>query len=134
MSRLLAESGHFKVISEYETVFLHFKDGARKPVIIGDFYGDPDSALISGDECYVAMAGCGLIIYFLREPFEAYNYHHATEQYCEFFRSPPDVLWSRGLYQDTLDGDRKYCRFIAETDEGESLHRIDTQSGQIERV
>lgn len=44
----------------------------EKVVIIGDIYGDVDIALISPDEKYCVMAGCGIIVYYLKEPFENY--------------------------------------------------------------
>src|SRR4029078_4833828 len=74
MTRYLAESTNYKVTSEYEYVTFHFKNRpSKKPVYLGDFYGDPDCAIISKDEKYVVAGGCGLIIYRLQEPFQEYG-------------------------------------------------------------
>ena len=87
MIKYLAESENFKVTSEYEYATLHFKNKLLgKSVYIGDFYGDPDCAIISRDEKYLVVAGCGLIIYRLREPFKEYGDTGNSNQYSEFFR------------------------------------------------
>lgn len=69
---LLAESKHYIVYSEYETVILQIKESQRK-IQIGDFYGDPQMAVISEDETFCVMCGCGVILYYLREPLKNMN-------------------------------------------------------------
>src|SRR4051812_9614507 len=100
MIRYLAESENYKVTSEYEYATLHFKNKIlKKPVYIGDFYGDADCAIISRDEKYLVVAGCGLIIYRLKEPFTEYGDTGSSTQYSEFFREPTNHWWINGLHQ-----------------------------------
>lgn len=86
----LAQSKTYRVSHEYEVVFLKRLDG--KQIVVGDFHGDPSCAAISPNETWCAMAGAGLIVYFLREPFEAYRYDHPSCQWIEFGRNKDD-LW-----------------------------------------
>jgi len=73
IENLLAESAHFKIIGEFEIVKL--KRWGKRTTIIGDFYGDPSGALIDQQEKWCLMYGAGIIIYFLRPPFQEYSYH-----------------------------------------------------------
>ena len=94
-------SKHYKVSAEYETVFLELRGnhpllkrvGFRKKYIhhysssiaIGDFYGDCLSVLISADESFVAMCGSGsCIVYFLKEPFDKFEYNLKSAQFASF--------------------------------------------------
>lgn len=134
MIRYLAESEHFKVTAEYETVYLQFKmHPGRRRIIIGDFYGDPQCAIISCDEKYVAIAGAGLIIYRLQEPFDSYQYETSSRQYAEFFRFEPKLWWLNGLHQDDIDQDCKYFRFIAANDEGLVIYRMDACTFELKK-
>ena len=65
----MAESNNYLILNEYEKVFLKLK-ATSQLILIGEFYGDPDVALISDDETYCAVGGEGVIIYYLRDPFE----------------------------------------------------------------
>jgi hypothetical protein len=77
MQQLLAQSKHYRVVHEYETVFLI---GATEHAItIGDFYGDPQAALIDRHERWCIVVGEGLIVYYLHPPFSPY------------FRPPPSL-------------------------------------------
>jgi hypothetical protein len=135
MTRYLAESENYKVTSEYEIVTLHFKNRLfKKPLYVGDFYGDPDCAIISRDEKYLVMAGCGLIIYRLQEPFEEYGSSKPTEQYFEFFRDPPSHWWTNGLHQTDVDSDWKFFRFVAANDEGEFIYKMDSTTFEVEKI
>jgi hypothetical protein len=135
MTRHLAESENYKVTSEYESVTLHFKNKLfNKTLYIGDFYGDPDCAIISRDEKYVVMAGCGLIIYKLQEPFDEYGSDDSSGQYFEFYRDPPNNWWTNGLHQTQVDADWKYFRFVAANDEGEFIYKMDTTTFEIEQI
>lgn len=42
--------------------------------------------MISPDESYCVMVGCGIIVYFLKEPFADYEYHLQNEQRREWYR------------------------------------------------
>ena len=83
---VLAESEHYAVLREYEGCELIFKNKKLPSVCIGDFYGDPDFALIDSSEKFVLMGGFGIIIYMLREPYEHYRYNYKTEQWIEIGR------------------------------------------------
>lgn len=39
------------------------------------------------------MAGCGLITYYLHEPFEEFEYNKTTVQWKEFFRGKDKEWW-----------------------------------------
>ncbi|MBQ5331825.1 MAG: hypothetical protein J6K92_00990 [Oscillospiraceae bacterium] len=94
--KILAESRNYTVISEFESVYLKKIDGTK--ILIGDFYGDPIGALIDRDERFVIMYGCGLIMYYLRPPFEEYSYSSETDQWYEFGRDEP-VRWIENVVQ-----------------------------------
>lgn len=79
-------------MNEYEKVFLKFKKNNRI-VCIGDFYGDPQAAVISNDETLCAMVGNGLIIYYLQEPFEEFKYNTSTKQWRELYRESGKEWW-----------------------------------------
>jgi len=91
----LTQSKTYRVFHEYEVVFLNRPHGPE--VIIGDFYGDPSCAVISPCETWCAIGGTGLIIYFLKEPFEPYCYNHSTDQWVEFGRKKDDFCWIESL-------------------------------------
>ena len=65
--RELAQSRNYAIAHEYEDAFLVLPGGRR--VLVGSFYGDPACALIDHRERWCVVAGCGLLVYFLREPF-----------------------------------------------------------------
>ena len=68
----IAESMHYEVYREYETVLLKMKHPERA-VTIGDFYGDVGKVIISPKEECCVMAGCGVIVYYLNEPFTPHS-------------------------------------------------------------
>jgi len=95
--KILAESASYQVLSEYEDVFLKFKE-TSKLVKVGDFYGDPEVAVISEEETFCAIGGCGVIVYFIREPFEEYTYCTKTLQWREWNRTDNEgILWVTDL-------------------------------------
>ncbi len=69
--QILAESKNYIVFHEYEMVILKIKK-LEKEILIGDFYGEPQMAVISQQETYCAICGCGVIIYYLQPPFIEY--------------------------------------------------------------
>ena len=73
----MAESNNYLILNEYEKVFLKLK-ATSQLILIGEFYGDPDVALISDDETYCAVGGEGVIIYYLRDPFEEFSTNHKS--------------------------------------------------------
>lgn len=93
----LTETQHYIIYKEYESVILEIKNNHRM-VQIGDFYGDAQMAVISEDESFCAMCGCGVIIYYLREPFKEYEYHTRTEQWKEWGRNKEGAeIWVDGI-------------------------------------
>lgn len=92
---LLAESKHYMVYSEYESVTMLIK-ATKKELLIGDFYGDPQGAIIAEDETYCIMWGCGVIIYYLSEPFKEYEYDIKTKQWNEWGRDKP-IVWIENI-------------------------------------
>lgn len=135
MIRYLAESINYKVTSEYESVTLHFKsNNLKKSIYIGHFYGDPDCAIISRDEKYLVVAGCGLIIYKLIEPFNEVGVAKSSPQYSEFFNDANNIWWVNGLHQIDIDSGWKYFRFVAANKEGEFIYKMDTEDFSIEKI
>ena len=96
----LAESEHFIIESEYETVFLSDKSNGQRTVI-GDFYGDAEGAIIDRNEEFAVVFGCGVIVYYLTEPFEEYRYDTVCAQWKEFGRD--GGKWVNAVTQ-TQDG------------------------------
>lgn len=92
---LLAESKHYMVYSEYESVTMLIK-ATKRELLIGDFYGDPQGAIIAEDETYCIMWGCGVIIYYLAEPFKEYEYDIKTKQWNEWGRDKP-IVWIENI-------------------------------------
>lgn len=126
--KFLAESEHYKIESEHETVRLRIKDRPNFAVTIGDFYGDPTCAMISANETYVVMGGCGLIVYYLKPPFESYYYGKTTKQYKEFFREADDIRWVEAIYQsdiDNIDNDWQVFKFVSYDEDKEQLYKMD---------
>ncbi len=81
----LAESIHYEIYCEYEAVLLKIKS-SNKVVCIGDFYGDVGKVIIAPTEQYCIMAGCGVIVYLLEEPYIPYEYEKNSGQWKEWYR------------------------------------------------
>jgi hypothetical protein len=45
------------------------------------------------------IGGCGLVIYFLEEPFENFECGKISDQYQEIGRAAPDPLWVKSIKQ-----------------------------------
>ena len=107
----LVKSENYRVVYEWETVTLLKNDGSFS-VKIGDFYGDPECGIIDENEKWCAIAGCGIIIYRLEEPFLEYEYNKKTNQWVEFGREANDIWWITNIHQHdenhveiTVDGE-----------------------------
>lgn len=94
---VLAESKQYKITNECETVYLEDKISHIK-IVIGDFYGDPEGAVIDRNERFAVVYGCGVIVYFLHSPFTEYAYSTRTDQWLEFGREEP-VMWVNEVIQ-----------------------------------
>ena len=113
MRQILTQSNKYVITHEYEVVSLLNRSSGRE-IIIGDFYGDPEVAFISKDESYCVVGGCGLIIYYLKEPFQEYEYHVDSKQWKDVFRDNNDIWW----ISDISEGSNlnKIRFFIGEND------------------
>jgi hypothetical protein len=105
--RELTRSQNYVVQHEYEDAFLVLPDGRR--VAVGSFYGDPTCALIDQTEQWCVIAGCELVVYFLREPFSPVDIF-PSEQYAWVYptwAAPPWVVSmsqpSPGVVRFSLD-------------------------------
>jgi hypothetical protein len=90
---IFAESENYIITGESENAWLGFKEETGKKVLVGDFYGGLQAAAIASDESFCALAGCGLVIYYLAPPFREYVSGAQTAQWREFFRSFDDIMW-----------------------------------------
>ena len=84
----LARSATYSVQHEYEQAKVTAADGRQAS--LGEFYGDPAVALIDADEQWCAVAGEGLVLCRLGQPFG---------QCADYFRQPGDVRWITALRQ-----------------------------------
>lgn len=106
MTDVLAASNNYVVVKTDEEVRLIFKNQSRPSIVIGDFYGDAEAAVIDVNQKFVATVGCGLIVYFLEEPFTEYQYDTKTLQWVEYGREKEQTLWLRNVRQlspDTIE-------------------------------
>lgn len=94
--QILAESKKYIIFNEFETVILKIKKN-KKLVQIGDFYGEPQTAAISENEEFCVMGGCGVIVYYLKEPFEEYEYNKFSSQWREWGRKKENEIWIDNL-------------------------------------
>ena len=95
---IFVESDKYQIYNEYERVFLKLKE-TSKIINIGDFYGDPQVVLISEDEKYCVMGGAGIIVYYLNEPYEEYNYNIQSKQWKEWGRvNSDDTIWVEDIF------------------------------------
>ncbi|MDN2703566.1 hypothetical protein O0881_16385 [Janthinobacterium sp. SUN100] len=84
----LVRSARFIVQHEYEHAKVTAADGRQAS--LGEFYGDPAVALIDINEQWCAVAGEGLVLCRLGQPFG---------QCAAYFREPGETVWITGLRQ-----------------------------------
>ncbi|KAB8063465.1 hypothetical protein [Janthinobacterium violaceinigrum] len=87
-SKELARSAHHVVTHDYEHARVTAADGRQASV--GEFYGDPAVALIDAQEKWCAVAGEGLVLCRLEQPFG---------QCTAYFREPGATVWITDLRQ-----------------------------------
>ena len=96
---VLARSQNYEVSHKFEVVTLVCFSTPGRNIVIGDFYGDPTAAIVDKKERFVIMIGCGMIIYYLSEPFETYQYHLQNPQWKELFRTVDNQWWIETIIQ-----------------------------------
>lgn len=110
----MAESNNYLILNEYEKVFLKLK-AASQLILIGEFYGDPDVTLISDDETYCAVGGEGVIIYYLRDPFEEFSTDHKSSNQWK--------IWGRDTDEETM--------WVSKIDQIDSKHiRVELEDSE----
>ncbi len=72
MMNILTESEHYRIYNEYENVIMEIKKSHKK-IQIGDFYGDPQMAIISEDEKV-----CVMCVIYLQE-LQAWKTFHGSQ-------------------------------------------------------
>ncbi|MCH7314596.1 hypothetical protein [Acinetobacter sp. ANC 3882] len=97
----LTQSKNFKIIHLHESVYIAPLESTciKDYIEIGDFYGNPEVAIIDHHEKWCAIGGCGLIVYLIKEPFTPYQYDQPTSQYFELHRNPPSIWWIDAIQQ-----------------------------------
>ncbi|WP_027710084.1 hypothetical protein [Zooshikella ganghwensis] len=92
--RYLAESSKYKVFSLADYVYLKNKANCKSHTEyeqsdenIAWIYGEPDSAIITFDERYVVIAGCGISVYDIQLKETTY-----------LFSEPDSIEWTEGVY------------------------------------
>ena len=99
----LARSRNYAVLHEYEAAFIEVPGGRR--ISAGHFYGDPACAVIDWQERWCVVAGCGLLVYFLREPFAPVGLG-PSDQWARVYHEPGAERWVEALYQRSDDAVR----------------------------
>lgn len=121
-NRILFENEKYKLYSSYESVYLKNKNtnSPDEDLFITYIYGDPDSALISFNNEFIAIAGCGISIYFL-----------SSSIFYELGTEAENTLWTEGIYQ-SADDDQYCIRFSAYTSENLlRIHRLDVKKQEV---
>ena len=128
--RLLAESPGFEVRSEFESVWV-LRKGRGEKVVIGDMYGDPECAVIDKDGAWCVVAGHGLLVYRLCEPFAPRGEEGPSEQWSEFGSDPDDSWW----VSEVVQVDERTVRFTVDAgDEHAGVYVLDVDSMTVRSV
>lgn len=89
----LFESKNYIISHIYERVFLIFKNN-NKSILIGEFYGDPTTAIISKNEDFCVVGGEGIIVYFINDPYiEYYKDKYSLTKWIEWGRENKKTVW-----------------------------------------
>lgn len=135
---------------EYEVAELERPGG--EPVYLGHFYGDPVGAIIDADERWCAVYGCGLVLYFLEEPFGNHQEGSSANripfvgdalgldataaspgvQSLEVFRDHPSHRWINGAYAS----DNGNLRFVTDpySESGAELFELHFGTWTVRRL
>jgi len=99
----ITESEHFIIRGENEGAELYRKSDGVWISCVGDFYGDPVAGIIDWNEKFCVTVGCGVIVYYLAEPFHTYVYDEKCPQWYEFGRGPKNIDWMDAVVQISDD-------------------------------
>lgn len=111
--KILAESVKYVIFYEYEKVFLYIKENEKR-ILIGEFYGDPYTAVISYDESFCVIGGEGIIVYYLKEPFEEFRtFADVSSQWKTWGRDDGETVWIDEIHQI----DNKHIEIVTENSE-----------------
>lgn len=111
--KVLAESVKYVIFYEYEKVFLYIKENDKR-VLIGEFYGDPYIAVISYDESFCVIGGEGIIVYYLKEPFEEFRTSaDISSQWKTWGRDDGETVWIDEIHQI----DNQHIEIVTENSE-----------------
>lgn len=112
---IICESENYLVVRDYEICWLYFKNQLHRKVLIGDFYGDVDVAIIDRHERFVLMIGYNTILYYLKEPFTEYD----SNQSC--------VQWK--LLELSDEGD--FCKDLIQISDNQFIARYENGNEEI---
>ena len=127
MYNFLAEYEDITVHGEFEYALISGK-GIGSNVCIGDFYGDPSCACIDTNRKWCVVGGKGLIVYYLKEPFESYQYDTETSQWKELFRDPEATIWVEEITQL----DEETVKFI--TEDENDVYELNVNSMEYKKL
>jgi hypothetical protein len=85
---LILETPKFAIVHDWCDVWLRAPD--RDPVSIGTHYEEPRAFVLSADGRWCASAGCGVVIYHLRDPFRPFQGGVEADQWWEIGRDEDD--------------------------------------------
>jgi hypothetical protein len=103
----------------------------RCQIVIGDFYGDPECAVIDIDEQWCVVAGCGLIVYRMKKPFHPFAYGVVCDQWAEFGRNNDDIWWVSRLEQT---GPSQVRFTVSEDDRHTGRYELNVESMDVRRL
>ncbi|GGR95892.1 hypothetical protein [Deinococcus sedimenti] len=124
----LAAAAGWSVLAEFETVTVQRPDGARWD--IGWMYGNPEAALITWENTYAVVVGCGVIVADLRrfgEPvtpgLDGPDPHLRAD--------PPEPWWFENVYQQDVGR----VRLVADVySEQAGVYDLDLSTRQFTRL
>jgi len=88
---MLARSTDYALTGGWEVALLE-RRGSDDSLCVDDHYGNVTCGVIAPDQSWCATGGCGVIVYYLRPPWEPYDYDRQTNQWFELERDPDSFL------------------------------------------
>lgn len=128
--RILAETKNIKVTGDFEVVTLDSKD--ESDLVIGDFWGDPEGAIIDWNERWIAMYGCGIIIYKLGGLNTPYSYNTPCDQWIELFRDSDKEKQPWIVLLEQIEENK--IRFCTDLQATPMIYDFDTETLELTEV